>query len=291
MLKILLCFNMVISMLNTRTISKVNNIGYTAKDYKNNILNLNIDIAINRRDIITLDIYFYKDKVKQDKYYTSSLTLEESSETTAKIPIEISEKMEMNVTVTSNNLGKEIANVFLPLYPYEEEICILKKDSVCSSKYPSEVSYKNNKINEEYETVSLVNNNLSFYSFNNLLPLDKISLVTNSNFNYEGYGLMNIENYNIPIRVSGKNIKKLELENKYYLDIKTGMTYDNYVSNTIYDNKIVFPYINKEYRINIELYDSFIVFNKVSFCFIVITDNSFIGDCSGSVYCFRRVYL
>ena len=291
MLKVLLCINMIVSTFSITNNSEVKKIEYTSNDYKNHILSLKIDIGVNRRDIITLNIYFYKDKIKQEGYYNSSLILEKSSETIAKIPVEINEEMEMNVVVTSNNLNREISNVIIPLYPYKEEICILETHSVCTSKYPSVVSYKKNKISKEYETISLINDSLFFYSFDNLLPLNKVFLVTNLNITNEGYGVMNIEKYKLPISVSGNNIIELDLENKYYLDIKEGRTYTSYESNTIHDNNIIFPYGDYEYSINIELYDCFLSFNTVSISFVVATRNSFLGDCSSSVYCFRRVYL
>lgn len=291
MLKALLCINMLVSMFSVTNISEVKKIEYTSIDYNNNVLNLKLDISVSKRDIITLNIYFYKDKAKQEKYYNSSLTLEKSSETVAKIPIEICEKMEMNIIVISNNMGEEIANAFLPLYPYQQEMCVLEMNKVCTSKYPSVVSYKNNEISKEYETISLVNDSLFFYSFNNLLPLDKISLITNLSISNEGYGVMRIEEYQVPIKVNGYNIKQLGLENKYYLNVKEGITYDKYVCDTIYDSNIILPYIDKEYSVNIELYDCFLSFNTVSISFVVATRNSFLGDCSSSVYCFRRVYL
>jgi len=119
----------------------------------------------------------------------------------------------------------------------------------------------------------------------------RVSELVNLSISNEGYGVMRIEEYQVPIKVNGYNIKQLGLENKYYLNVKEGITYDKYVCDTIYDSNIILPYIDKEYSVNIELYDCFLSFNTVSVSFVVATSNSLLGDCSSSVYCFRRVYL
>lgn len=291
MLKVLLCFSMLITMLDSKTTSSVQKIEYTAKDYQNKMLNLKININVSKRDIITLNVYFYHAGIKQEKYYNSSLTIEKSSETIAKIPIEIINEMEMNVVVVSHNLNKEISNVFLPLYPYNQEICTLKENDICTSNYPSIVSYENNKLKEKHEIISFVNKELFFYSTNNLLPLDRILLITNLDFNIEGYGIIYIDKCEIPIKVTGNGVKKLALENMYYLDIKNGKTYDNYVNNTIYDNQIIFPYESKTYRVEVVLHDCFIAFDKLSFSFAFNTQSVFMGDCNNGLYCLRRIYL
>jgi len=70
-----------------------------------------------------------------------------------------------------------------------------------------------------------------------------------------------------------------------------GYTYEKYQEDCVYLNDIVFPYINSEYDLKLEIVDAFGMFKKVIVDFKVITRGSYYGECAYSKYCLRRKYL
>lgn len=293
MLKFVLCFSLLLGTVKTSdTSSRVDKIEYSAKDYESGILKLRIEL-VSDRDVMTLKVDFYDSKnTKLNNYYTSSLIVEGRQNTIARIPVSIKEKMYMHIKIISFNEDKELVDIKMPLYPFGHQVCYLIDKHECKSKYPSIVKYENNRVNEEYEVIGLVNKNLNLYSYDNLLPIEKIKVVTNLHKLDDGYAMLNIEDYTIPIRIENKNsIINFEIANKYYLDVKNGNTYDYYMSDTIYKNQIIFPYENMKYDFVLQLKETFISFDEVVIPFSVNTFNRFIGKCSESIYCVRRLYL
>jgi len=299
--KLFLVVTLLMNLINVSNefVTIVEKIEYTADNYNNNILKLKIVLNSSSRDIVKLKIFFYdkNGELINDNYYSSALEIEGIKETYAKVPVVIEDKMFLNIVLTSDNHKKEIENIMFPIYPKDNMECDLNASRICKSKHPSVVVYNNKVIDENYEMISLVNTNLNIDVFNNLIPLNKMKIITNSIL-IDGYSSLSVdediglESISLPLNIMmTNNIINFELANKYYLDVMEGKVYDNYKEKTIYDNQIILPYENKIYKITIELYDCFKIFNYVKIDFNVTTKDRLIGDCNLSKYCIRRNYL
>lgn len=274
-------------------------IEYSNHEIEEGIILLNIYLCTSNKDIVELKIYFCDEegnKIKKE-FYSSALTISKRKQTIAKIPLTIKEKMNLNITLFSYNKQEEFENIFFPIYPKENNYCNLNEKKICSSNSPVFVVYQNNKLYEEYETISLLNDNKIIYSFNNLIPLNKIRIYSNLH-NEEGYVTLytkddiGLQDDYIPLNVYfSDKILEFKIASKYYVDAKNGKVYEQYKNNTILDNEIILPYEDKKYVFKIKLEDSFYSFNIVEFTFNVQVKGGLIGNCKKSKYCIRNSYL
>lgn len=305
MYKIVLCVSMLFNnaILESKNVS-VEKIEYSFSNYTNEIINLDIELYSKSKDIIEMKIYFF-DKEKENKYknyYSSALSIDGYKKTIAKIPFELKENIFLNIIFYSNNLNDEIENIMFPIYFINDKTCYLHERFICESEMPTKVVYENKKICEKYDRISLINKNLHYYSFSNILPIDNIKI--SYLFMDDGYANLYIKDnvkeftinydggYIFPLVINNKNnVSSFSFENKYFVDIKKGVFYEDYYDNCLYVNKIILPYLDKEYSMEIQLIDCFASFSKVIIEFKVTTSGILFGDCSYSKYCFRREYL
>lgn len=294
---LVLCFLLNLTNNNVYT-TRVEKIEYTNLDYKENKLWLKISLNSSLRDIVELKIYFYdinNNKINDD-YYSSAIEINGKVDTFAKIPIIIDEKKYLNIVLVSNYFNCEIENVMIPIYPKEESECDLDENEICRSENPSVVTYENKILEEKYESIMLINRE-TINVFNNILPIDKVSLILKGKLN-EGIAYliveseMGIENNLIPLSVKQNDeLVSFRISGNYYIDFLNGVNYENYKTNTIYDNKIILPYGTKTYKFYIVMEECFKNFKNVNFSFYVNVDNNLIGKCTDSKYCIRRSYV
>lgn len=285
---LIICFSLLVSSFYAEDTCVVNRLEYKPTEVNDGILKINIEIYSSNRDIITL-----KAILSDNTYYTSSIEVYKSQKTVAKIPINTVAEDKIKLIINSHNKKTEIVNLYLPLYYNEKKVCDFTYENICKSQYPSIIRYENNEILMMYEKIEMVNKNLYLYSDDNMLPLNKISLVSNiDNKDENNYAYLLFEEKEIALNIEENNkIIAFTLIDKYYLDIKEGKVYEEYKKDMIYDNKLVFPYINKTYEFNLFIIDYFISFSEVIIPFKVITFNDFIGDCDSSIYCVKRVFV
>lgn len=300
-LSLLLVIGNVTSISNHETkLEKIQFINYQ-KD------NVELKITLNSplRDVVELEVAFYdvyKNKMNNE-VFSKSLTINGRKETIAKIPFVAKEKIYFNIILFSSNLNEEIENMYFPIYPSENLLCDLSKKEICESNYPSVITYSNGKTKEEFEKIALVSNDLILQSFSNFIPIERISIITNSTTN-DGHSSLFLaekvdeldiyydEKYSLPLKIKEKNnIINFEFASLYYLNIIEGKTHENYKINTKIDKKVLLPYINKRYSFYIQVKDEFISFSSVLIKFEVITNHKLIGECNNSKYCIRRNYL
>lgn len=289
MRNLIACFSLLVSSFYVEEdVCVVNRLEYKPTETYNDILKINIEIYSSNRDIVTL-----KAVLSNDVYYTSSIEVYKTQKTIAKIPINTKTEDKINLIIDSHNKGTEIINLSLPLYQYEKQVCDFTYENICESEYPSIIKYENNRVIEIYEKIGLINQNLHFYSYDNMLPINKVSLVNSVEYEEkEGYAYLLFKEKEIPLNIENNNkIISFSLTNKYYLDIKEGKVYDEYQKDTIYDDKLVFPYVDKTYDFTLFIMDYFISFSEIIIPFKVITFNSFVGACNSSVYCIKKVFV
>ena len=291
--RLALVFSVVISLLNNQY-SKVEKIEYSNTENSEEFIYLNITIDCYFRDVITLKIN------NNEEYYESSLIIENKKETRAKIPFKIKEKSYLKINIISNNENINLTNIEFPVYPKNNDMCDLNKNKFCKSKYPSKVIYENGKIEEYYELMSLNMESTNIFSFNNLIPINKISLYALNFENGDAYLYLNkkVDNLNIyydkkyafPLKmITNKNSVNFEFSNNYYINEIKGETYENYVVNTRIDNNILLPYVNETYEMKLVIYESN-SFEKVTLKFNVVTEGNLIGN-KESKYILKRSYL
>lgn len=297
---ILLCSN----FYNVETVTKIEKIEYISNNYVGGDFSLDIEIFAPVKDIVELKVYFYnKNKeLVSDNYYSDSLIIKGHKKTVAKIKYDIEEMMLLNVVVYSDNKKDIIENIMFPVYEREYLTCDLNLEKICISNYPSKTAYMNKKIIEEWEKISLINQNLVIESFDNLVPIDKIHLISNLDVfeaeskmvlkqKIEGMNLFYDDGYIFNLLIENDEIINLKFMDKYCLDLLNGKTYEGYKENCVYSKNIVLPYINNVYEFIVEIKNGFVSFSNVIFRFKVITEGGLIGKCNDSKYCVRRQYL
>lgn len=190
--KLALVFCVIINLFN-KHYSKVEKIEYSNAENSEEFIYLNITINCYVRDVITLKIN------NNEEYYESSLIIENKKETRAKIPFKIKEKSYLKINIISNNENINLTDIEFPVYPKNNEMCDLNKNKSCKSKYPSKVIYENDQIEEYYELISLNMENTNIFSFNNLIPINKISLYALNFENGDAYLYLNkkVNNLNV----------------------------------------------------------------------------------------------
>lgn len=306
MLNVLLSFAMLFGTVNTsEEISKIEKVEYNAKTYDNQKIDLNIYVKTNKRDILQIIVYFYNknNELIADKYYSSSLVVDGKKETRATIPILSKKELFLNIIFYSGNLDREIENIMFPIYSREFLSCDLNKDKICESNNPVIVVYENKNILEIKEKISLVNSGLDFNSFNNLVPINKIKLISNVEALYD-YGFLKLEKnvndfdvyydggYIFNLKINSINgIMGFNISDNYYVNFFEGKTSQNYINDALYINEILLPYNNTSYSFIVELNDVFTNFSSVKVRFVVNTKGNLIGKCDSSKYCLRRNYL
>lgn len=301
-------FVSLILLFNTlqikQNICRVEKIEYITSNSVNNNVCLNLEVQSTYRDIFELKVYFY-DKEKElinNKWYSSALVIQGRKDTQAKVPIDVADVTYLNIIVYSGNLEKEIENIMLPLYRKSSSMCDLTRDKLCVSSIPSVIKYENKEIKEFYSNVTVVNDSLSFFSFTNRLPLDKIHLISNSHIDEkEGWAILRLksgrhelfsEEDTIPLKMaSNNNVFYFELAENYYVNIKDGRTSISYIEDSYYINEIVFPYIDEQYNFELEIHNLLADFETILVSFDVKTRGDLVGDCKVSKYCVRRSYL
>lgn len=301
MLKVILSISLLFSAYEKEDF-RVDKISYSASDNTGSMFYLNIDLYSAKKDIIELKIYFYDiDKnVLNNICYSSSLEVNKSKSTIAKIPYKIEEDIYLRIFILNENGKNEILNLFFPVFPKEDNVCCFLNRS-CETR--DVVVYSKGVIEEIKSKVFLINENTTLYSFDNRLKIERIRLSA-SLFKEDGYAYLSIkdkidginlyynEGYQIPLSViSDKGIIYSKLENMYYLDFLKGATFENYNKDTIYMNDIVFPYFDNSHEMKLVFFDCFAGFSRVEVSFNLFIEGNLIGDCLSSKYCLRRGYL
>ena len=301
--KIIMCACLLVNITNFNQNIKVERIEY--KKEKNDCINLKIELYSSIRDVVEMKIYFYDigGVLLSDDYFVSSLVIEGKKSTVAKVPFLIEDEMLLDIEFYSDNYKGNFEKIMFPIYPSENETCYLSKHLFCESKTPGLVVFEKNEIEEYYDKVSLVNKNLKYFSFKNNIPVGNIKIST-SQETFEGYVSLHIyqkikefgfyynEEYLFPLLIEkDNNIVSFSFENKYYLDLKNGKSYENYFEDTIYVNQLILPYIDENYKMMIELINCFISFERVVIDIEVVTKGNLYGQCKDSKYCLRRNYL
>jgi hypothetical protein len=304
--KIALCISLLFNTFNfieDREIG-IKNIEYNIENYNIEFINLKIDLFSKKEDIVEINIAFYNaEKTKlNENFHSSALTIKGDKSTIARIPFKLEEKIYLDISFYSNNFDEIFDRVMFPVYPKINGICYLHESFSCKGETPSVVQYKDKKISEKYDKISLLNKNLSFFSFKNKMPLENIKIASALKIQ-GGYGNLLIEKkinefeinyddgYAFPLifeRING--VIELGFANQYYLDLIRGKTYEDYQMDTIKINQIIFPYVDESYDIEIELINCFASFERVVIDFSVITNKSLYGNCNASKYCLRRIY-
>ena len=303
--KIVLCASLLFNSINFNNHNEticVKKIEY--RENNNEFISLEVELYSSEEDILQMQVYFCdKEKVCQKEYYSSTLIIKGNKKTIAKVPFTIEKDGYLNIKFYSNNLSDYFEDVMFPIYYNDNQICYLSEAYECVSKKPGVIKYVNKVIEEEYNRVSLINKNKVYYSFNNRLPIERIKIGSllkrekgSANLcikeRIEGMEIYYNEGYSFPLNIQFENnIVNLSLANKYYLDLIKGLAYEEYKENLIYTNQIIFPYIDNEYDITIELSEVFLSFNKVVLDFKLITKGNLLGNCNSSKYCLRRSYL
>lgn len=303
--KLIMCTTLFFGTLNLNLTDglKVKEITYNVDDYENGCIGLNIDIYSSKKDLIEMKVYFSNDSKQYNDFFSSALSIIGLKSTFAKIPFELQEKTYLKIIFYSNNLKKDFEMIDFWVYPREGQICNLNEQFYCISKVPSVVKFFDGEIKETYDKISLMSTDINYYSFDNKLPLKKIKISSYLEA-MDGYANLYIskeisgffmdynDRYVIPLLVNYKNnVLSFSLANKYYVDLIKGITCEDYCEDTIYDNQIVFPYLNDEYEMTIEIVDCFYSFEKITLDFNVITSGGFFGKCSDNKYCLRRNYI
>lgn len=306
MLSFVMALFLAITPINIKNdFCKIEKIEYNANSYNNKNLTLNIKLATSKRDVVQLDVYFYNKhkELVTNKYYSSSLVIDGRKETKATIPLPQGDKLFLNIIFYSGNLEQEIENIMFPIYPREFLLCDLNVEKICKSNNPAVVIYEDKKITEVIEKVSIINNKLEFDSFNNLVPIDQIKLISNLCINQKYSNLqirekindLNIyyeEGYRFLIKNKCREgIINFAFAERYYVDFFKGKTSQSYINDSFYINEVLLPYGNGSYSFCIEMEGVFINFSNVKVNFDVHTKGNLIGKCSQSKYCLRRNYL
>lgn len=295
--KILMCISLLFNTLNFGENIEIKKVEYDARENDDMSIKLNIDIHSIRRDIVELRVFFDD----ENNYYSKALVVEGEVFTTARIPMVLDENIVLKLEFYSVNLDKIFANINFPVYKKIKSKCDIMNDGYCKSGFPTKVIYVNNEIKEIYDEIALISKNKVYYSFDNTLPLDKISFNSNEvDFNKGNAAViikdrideMNIyynEGYVLPLDVHYKNkIISFSLAHKYYVDLQEGKVYEDYKSDTIYENEIIFPYRDGEYNIQIVLINFFASLDEIEINLKLKTNGMLIGECKVSKYCIRR---
>lgn len=297
LMSLILLFNTVQIQENICEIKKIE---YIANNSMSKNIFLNIVVESTFRDVFQLSIYFY-DRNKEllnNKCYSSSLVVQGKKNTQAKIPVEIKDTMYLNIIVYSGNLEKEIENIMFPIYPKKHQTCDLGVEKICRDTFPTIINYENKEINEVYNYITLTNHSLYFFCFDNLLPLSKIHLISNSGIDeINGSAIMRVKSeinneLFVPLKIiQNNNLFHFKLAEKYYVNLKEGKTSKNYMKDSYYISEIVFPYIDQEYQFELEITDLFEGFETIVIPFNVVTKGQLLGKCGEAKYCVRRSYL
>lgn len=295
MLKIGLIYSIIINLLsiNNRA-STVDKVEWQLKENAGAYAYLNITINCPKRDIITLKIK------SNDKEYESSLIIEGKKETKAKILLNEDKEHILSINVFSQNKNDQIGDFDFPIYFINNQKCYLNKSKSCYSKYPSKVIYQNGKIKEYNEVISLNVFDLNLNSFNNLIPIKRLSFYTKNiemgdaylylKKQYENIQINYNNQYEFPLDIIKKdNLMTFEFSTNYYIDDMNGITYEDYKINTRIDNNILMPYVDETYEFQLIVYDLG-AFESVSLDFSVNTKGSLIGK-ENSKYRIKRNYL
>lgn len=301
--KIILCISLIINLLNTSTneVTKVEKIEYN--NNSNDLIELEIILLASKKDLIEMQICFYDaiNNKLQDTCYSSAIEVEGRKKTIASIAKDIKEDMYLNMTFLSINTDKQIDKVTLPIYLHEQENCYLSKQYYCKSKKPSKVIYQGKKINEFYDEISLVSKDHNYYSNNNLMPIERIKIIS-KNEALVGFANLYIyqeisefhayydNKYTFPLKISLDYGISFTFENNYYLDLLKGIMYENYTFDTIKMRQIIFPYKDEEYDIKIEISNCFNIIKNIEVDFKVSTKGRLFGNCNENKYCLRRIY-
>ena len=298
--KLVLCFSLLFStanIVNDNSV-EVKGIEYNLYEMDEDFIKIKIDLYSYLEDIVEMKIFVCDEfkVIKKDNFYSSAKAVKGLVKTFAKLPIWSEEKLYFNIVFYSHNKKEVFENVFLPVYPKENSVCYISEFYECHSEFPSFVRYAKGNILEKYETISLINKNEKYFSFNNILPLEKIKIIGYMQWE-QGDAVMNVKNKKgvsykgIPLLMQKTDeIVILSFENKYYLNYFLGETSENYREDYVYENRVIFPYIDEEYFVNIEIYNSHSSFSKIIINFSVVTKGMLFGDCKNSKYCFRRNY-
>lgn len=301
MLKLILSISLLFSVYEKESF-RVDKISYSASDNTGSMFYLNIDLYSSIKDVVELKIYFYdiNKNVLNNIYYSSSLEVDKSKSTIAKVPYKIEEDIYLRIFIFNENGKNEFLNLFFPVFPKKDNVCYLSK-RYCENR--DVVIYREGIVETEKSKVFLVNESSNFYSFDNRLKIERIR-ISASLFKEEGYAYLSIKDkieginlyynngYEIPLSVKNdKGIVYSKLENMYYLDFLNGATFENYRKDTIYMNDIVFPYFDNSYEMKLVFVDCFAGFSRVEVSFNLIVEGELIGECFSSKYCLRRDYL
>ena len=301
--KVILCISLMINLLSTNSAeqTKIEKIEYN--NYSNDLIELKITILSKKKDLIEMQVCFFdtqKNKL-DDVCYSSAVEVENRKKTTAKIEKSVKENMYLNIIFVSQNKEEKIKEIMFPIYVNKIETCYISRKHYCKSTIPSKVVYENDKINQYYDEISLINKENNYYSHNNLMPIQRIK-INSRNEVLDGFANLYIykqvsdfhiyydKQYTFPLKIKLTDIISFEFENYYYLDLLKGITYENYQFDTIKENQIVFPYKNNEYDIKIEIIDCFYILKTIEVDFKVLTRGDLMGDCIKSKYCLRRIY-
>lgn len=306
MFNIFISLSLILNMININVdYCNIEKIEYYSNQYENNFITLNIGVKTNKRDVVQLDVYFYNkdNELLTNKYYSTSLVIDGKKETRAKIPLVVEGNINLNMVFYSGNLETEIENVMFPIYPREFLSCNLNESLICESNSPVYVLYENKNIKEVKEKIDILNEDLNFNSFNNLVPVNKVKLISTYqclnhiavlklNEKIDGYDIYYDSEYSFPLKISCYNgILSFEVGEMYYVDFVNGKVSENYNYGSKYTNEILLPYENKNYLFRIEMENCFYNFDFVVFEFYVQTKGNLIGKCNESKYCLRRNYL
>lgn len=306
MLKLAVCLSLLVSTFYDNSENVVEMIEYNVLDYTEEGISMNVTLNVDRKTIITMKVYFFDENknILNNKYYESSMILEKDSRTLAKIPIQFRGKIYLNIVFENRELNEEIENIFFPVYEKEKGSCDFSIKKSCNSSYPVKVVYENGRVNEFYENVFLVNEDLHIRSFNNRLPIENFAIKTSINKEEKGYASLYIDEklesinvyysdkYEFPLEVYyDSSLLKFKFANKYYLDYLKGVVSEEYENNLIFDNNIVFPFVDKAYAMEIVLFDAFYAFDNVRIPFMFETRGNLVGNCDESKYCIKRGYL
>lgn len=291
MLKIILCFCMLVSSVATNEVTSIESIEYL-NDYSDGYLNVEIVILTGKRDIVELSAFLKNDE-SVVKEYTSIIEINQRSKSIAKIPVD-EECNKIQFKFKSLLKNTDIEDIETNIYKNSKEVCYLNKED-CISKYPSLITYKNGKITETYERIQLINA-ATLESKNNYLPVDKIKLFANL-YNIKGYAELYIYNktnslaldynngYTIPLELTWhNNYLTFRFLNNYYLDKESVITFENYKNGTIYSNDILLS--EGIYKLYISIYDGFASFYRTNLVLNLIVSTSK-NNC---IISFKRVY-
>lgn len=305
MLKIALCLSLLVPSFYNVDEDIVEKIEYNVSSYSKEGIELDVSLNINKRMVLTMKVYFYDENknILNNKYYASSVVLEKHSETKAKIPIQFNGKIYLNIMFENGENNEEIDNLFFPIYEKLAGVCDFGEEKMCDSKYPVKVVYQKGFVNEFFEKIFLVEDNLHMRSYDNRLPIEKLAIKTSVHkedgyaalYIYEKYDYINVYydgKYEFPLEIYSENgIINFKIANKYYLNYIDGKISEEYFANSVFDNNLVFPFNEDIYYMDIVLVDAFYVFDIVKLPFVFEIKGNLIGRCNDAKYCIKRGYL